>query len=53
MLMRVAQLVSDHDEIESVDLNPIIASDEGVAVTDAVVRIGAPRPPAGPIRRLD
>jgi acyl-CoA synthetase (NDP forming)/GNAT superfamily N-acetyltransferase len=52
-LMRVAQLISDHDEIEAVDLNPIIASPEGVAVTDAVVRIGAARPPAGPIRRLD
>ena len=51
--MRVAQLISDHDEIESVDLNPIIASAEGVAVTDAVVRVGAARPPDGPIRRLD
>ena len=52
-LMRVAQLISDHDEIESVDLNPIIASTEGVAVTDAVIRVGAPRPAEGPIRRLD
>ena len=51
--MRVAQLISDHDEIASVDLNPIIASDEGVAVTDAVVRVGAARPPTVPIRRLD
>jgi acyl-CoA synthetase (NDP forming) len=53
VLMRVAQLISDHDEIESVDLNPIIVSEEGVAVTDAVIRVGAPRPPDGPIRRLD
>ena len=29
VLMRVAQLVSDHDEIEAVDLNPIIASERG------------------------
>jgi hypothetical protein len=52
-LMRVAQLISDHDEIVSVDLNPIIASDEGVAVTDAIVRVGAAPPPDGPTRRLD
>jgi acyl-CoA synthetase (NDP forming) len=53
VLMRVAQLISDHDEIEGVDLNPIIASPDGVAVTDAVVRIGRPPPDAGPLRRLD
>jgi hypothetical protein len=52
-LMRVAQLVSDHDEIVGVDLNPIIASAEGVAVTDAIVRVGPPRRATGPIRRLD
>ena len=46
--MRVAQLISDHDEIESVDLNPIIASTEGVAVTDAVIRVGAARPAGRP-----
>ena len=53
MLMRVAQLVSDHDEIEAVDLNPIIASTEGVAVTDAVVRVARPAPADGPLRRLE
>jgi acyl-CoA synthetase (NDP forming)/GNAT superfamily N-acetyltransferase len=51
-LMRVAQLVSDHDEIESVDLNPLIVSSEGVAVTDWVVRIHPPPPDEGPLRRL-
>jgi acyl-CoA synthetase (NDP forming)/GNAT superfamily N-acetyltransferase len=53
MLMRVAQLVGDHDEIAAVDLNPIIASPETVAVTDAIVHVRPPRPSAGPIRRLD
>jgi acyl-CoA synthetase (NDP forming)/GNAT superfamily N-acetyltransferase len=53
MLMRAAQLVSDHDEIAAVDLNPIIASADGVAVTDAVVHVRPPRPATGPIRRLD
>jgi acyl-CoA synthetase (NDP forming)/GNAT superfamily N-acetyltransferase len=51
-LVRVAQLVSDHDEIESVDLNPLIVSNEGVAVTDWVVRIQPPPPDDGPLRRL-
>jgi hypothetical protein len=51
--MRVAQLVSDHDEIEAVDLNPIIASSEGIAVTDAIVRVRDPRPDDGPLRRLE
>jgi hypothetical protein len=51
-LMRVAQLVGDHDEIESVDLNPIIVSTEGIAVTDAVVHIQPPPPDDGPLRRL-
>ena len=49
----MAQLVSDHDEIEAVDLNPIIVSTEGVNVTDAVVRIRDPQPDDGPLRRLE
>ena len=53
VLMRVAQLVSDHDEIASVDLNPIIVSSEGVAVTDAVVHIHDPEPAEAPLRRLE
>ncbi len=53
MLVRVAQLVSDHDEIESADLNPIIASAITVAVTDAIIVVRrAPTAPA-PLRRLD
>jgi len=51
-LMRVAQLISDHDEIEAVDLNPIIVSNEGIAVTDAVIQIHDPQRDEGPLRRL-
>jgi acyl-CoA synthetase (NDP forming)/GNAT superfamily N-acetyltransferase len=53
LLMRVAQLISDHDAIEAVDLNPIIVSGEGVAVTDAIVRIRDPLPDDSPLRRLE
>jgi acetyltransferase len=53
MLMRVAQLVSDHSEITVADLNPIIASPDHVAVTDATVHISPARPTPGPIRRLE
>lgn len=53
MLMRAAQLVSDHDTIESLDLNPIIVSDAAIAVTDAVIRIRRPAAIARPLRRLD
>jgi acyl-CoA synthetase (NDP forming)/GNAT superfamily N-acetyltransferase len=52
-LVRVAQLVGDHPEIESADLNPVMVSDECVAVTDAVIRVRPARLPAGPIRRLE
>ena len=53
LLVRVAQLVSDHDEIAGVDLNPIIASADGIAVTDAVVRIHDPQPHDDVVRRLE
>jgi acyl-CoA synthetase (NDP forming) len=53
LLMRAAQLVSDHDAIVAIDLNPIIVSNEGVAVTDAVVHIRDPLPDDGHLRRLE
>ena len=52
-LIRVAQLVGDHPEIEAADLNPIMVSEDCVAVTDAVIHVRRPRPTPGPIRRLD
>lgn len=52
-LMRVAQLVTDHPEITSIDLNPIVVSVDGAWVTDASIGIGPARPEPGPLRRLD
>ena len=52
-LMRVAQLVGDHPEIEAADLNPIIVSRDGAPTTDATIEITAARPIAGPLRRLE
>ena len=53
MLIRVAQLVSDHPEITAADLNPIIVSPAGVSVTDATIHISPARPTPGPLRRLE
>jgi acyl-CoA synthetase (NDP forming) len=52
-LIRVAQLVGDHPEIESADLNPIVVSADSAAVTDAIIHVRRPRQDRGPIRRLD
>ena len=52
-LIRVAQLVTDHPEIAFVDLNPIIVSNDGFWVTDAVIAVGPARPGPGPLRRLE
>ena len=46
--MRVAQLVGDHPEITSADLNPIIVSEDGAATTDATIEISESRAVAGP-----
>jgi acyl-CoA synthetase (NDP forming) len=53
LLVRVGQLVADHAEIAELDLNPVIVSDRGAVVTDAVVRLDAHIAGDGPIRRLD
>ena len=52
-LIRVAQLVGDHPQITSADLNPIIVSHDGAPTTDATIEISTARPTAGPLRRLE
>jgi acyl-CoA synthetase (NDP forming)/GNAT superfamily N-acetyltransferase len=52
-IVQAAQLASDHPEISELDLNPIIVSESGAIVTDAVVRIAAHITEQGLIRRLD
>jgi ATP-grasp domain len=39
LLIRCAQLASDYAEIASLDLNPVITTAAGCAVTDAVVTV--------------
>jgi acyl-CoA synthetase (NDP forming) len=52
-VVAAAQLASDHPQIAELDLNPVIVSDRGAVVTDAVVRLDAHIAGDGPIRRLD
>ena len=48
-----AQLASDHPDIAELDLNPVIVSDDGAVVTDALIRLESTILEDGPLRRLD
>ncbi len=52
-IVAAAQLASDHPEISELDLNPVIVSEVGAVVTDAVIHLVAHVPGDGPLRRLD
>ncbi|MEX2295599.1 MAG: acetate--CoA ligase family protein [Gemmatimonadota bacterium] len=43
-LQRLSQLVQDHPSIAEVDVNPLLATAEGVSVLDARIGIAAPAP---------
>jgi hypothetical protein len=45
-------MVEEHPELVELDLNPLIATPQGVTVVDARVRVEAP-PPAVPVPSLD
>jgi acyl-CoA synthetase (NDP forming)/GNAT superfamily N-acetyltransferase len=51
-LIRAAQLAADHAEITALDLNPVITSETGCAVTDAIVEVAPVGRPVGALRRL-
>ena len=53
VIVRVAQLTSDHGEIVGLDLNPIIASGGRCRVTDAVVTVARGTRSAAALRRLE
>ena len=52
-VVAAAQLASDHPEIVELDLNPVIVSELGTVVVDAVIRLTPHATGDGPIRRLD
>ncbi len=52
-IVAAAQLASDHPEIAELDLNPVIVSDAGAVVTDAVIRLVPHVVDDSPLRRLD
>jgi acyl-CoA synthetase (NDP forming) len=52
-VVAAAQLASDHPEIAELDLNPVIVSDVGAVVTDAIIRLVPHVVGDGPLRRLD
>jgi acyl-CoA synthetase (NDP forming)/GNAT superfamily N-acetyltransferase len=52
-VVAAAQLASDHPEIAELDLNPVIVSEVGAVVTDAVIRLIPHVVDDGPLRRLD
>jgi acyl-CoA synthetase (NDP forming)/GNAT superfamily N-acetyltransferase len=51
-VIRVGQLAADHAEITALDLNPVITSESGSAVTDAIVDVAPVGRPSGALRRL-
>jgi acyl-CoA synthetase (NDP forming) len=52
-IVQAAQLASDHGRIIELDLNPVIASADGVVVTDAIIRLNAFDDVDQPLRKLD
>jgi hypothetical protein len=44
VLLRLSALVETHAEVAELDLNPLVASSDGVVVVDARVRLEAPPP---------
>lgn len=44
-ILKVAELVKEHPEVEQLDLNPVIVHEEGCTVVDAKVFLGHTKPP--------
>ena len=51
LLMRVSAMVDAHPEIAELDLNPVIATPDGVLIVDAQMRV-EPAPPLAPMPSL-
>jgi acetyltransferase len=39
-MQRIGQLAREIDEVAEIDLNPIVITEDGVSVVDALVRTG-------------
>ncbi|WP_117000595.1 GNAT family N-acetyltransferase [Desertimonas flava] len=52
IILRAAQLAAEHPEIVTLDLNPVIATQDRCCVTDAVIRVAPLRYPGATLRRL-
>jgi hypothetical protein len=52
LVRRVAALMVDHPHLSSVELDPVIVSDDGCHVVGAVVSLGVDTPEHGALRRL-
>ena len=52
-IVLAAQLASDHPQIAELDLNPVIVSQDGAVITDAIIRLTEHVDEDGPLRRLD
>lgn len=46
-LVKISQLISDVAEIAELDINPLLADDQGVLALDARIRVARPHLPAG------
>ncbi len=53
LIVRIAQLASDHPQIVEIDLNPVIVGERNAVVTDAVIRITPAIADEAPLRRLE
>lgn len=53
VIVQAAQLAADHDEIELLDLNPVIVSKDAAITTDAKLSLRRHDDVTTPIRRLD
>jgi acyl-CoA synthetase (NDP forming)/GNAT superfamily N-acetyltransferase len=53
VVVRLAQLASDHPQIAELELNPVIVTGDGCWVVDAVLRVQEPAHPEAAMRRLE
>jgi hypothetical protein len=53
VIVRAAQLASDHPEVAELELNPVIVTSDGCWVVDAVLRLRPSSRPETAMRRLE